>query len=142
MKDIIILPSPSWESHLKSARGLRMKVTLELPDDLASQLPDDLDELQRFIEVAVRKQNRDRQATFSGIADLLETLAALPTPQEILEMRPSASLQSRTQELLLKNRTSGLTPDEEQEWQQYEFVEHLMRLAKARAAQKLKARDE
>ena len=34
---------------------------------------------------------------------------------------------------LEKNREEGLSPAEEQEWQQYEYLEHLVRMAKARA---------
>jgi hypothetical protein len=43
------------------------------------------------------------------------------------------------QELLEKNREEGLTPAEEQEWQQYEYLEHLVRMAKARALLKQKS---
>lgn len=43
-------------------------------------------------------------------------------------------------ELLEKNRMGGLSPAEEDEWQRYQYVEHLVQLAKARAALKLKAR--
>ncbi len=57
----------------------------------------------------------------------------LPSPEEILALRPSDALQSRVQTLLEKNREEGLSPAEEQEWQQYEYLEHLVRMAKARA---------
>jgi hypothetical protein len=69
-------------------------------------------------------------------------LATLPSPAEVLALRPSPSFQQRAGELLAKNRTTGLLPDEEREWQRYEYVEHLVRLSKARAAQKLKNGDE
>jgi uncharacterized protein YnzC (UPF0291/DUF896 family) len=60
------------------------------------------------------------------------------TSKEILSLRPSDALQSRVRELLEKNREEGLTPAEEQEWQQYEYLEHLVRMAKARALLKQK----
>jgi hypothetical protein len=41
-------------------------------------------------------------------------------------------------ELLEKNRTSGLTPEEREEMRHYEFAEHLVRMAKGRALVKLK----
>ena len=41
--------------------------------------------------------------------------------------------------LLEKNRTTGLTADEEEEWRRYQYLEHLVRLAKAKAALKLQA---
>ena len=52
---------------------------------------------------------------------------------------PLPELLTRISELLRKNRQEGLTPEENAEWQRYETVEHLVRLAKARAAAKLKA---
>lgn len=69
----------------------------------------------------------------------MEILAALPTPEEILALRPAAALQARISILLEKNRNEGLTPREEQEWEQYQYLEHLVRLAKAKAAAKLTA---
>ncbi len=58
--------------------------------------------------------------------------------EEVLNLRPSKSLQTRVQTLLEKNRAEGLTPEEEQEWQQYEYLEHLVRMAKAKALLKHK----
>ena len=46
---------------------------------------------------------------------------------------------SRVSALLEKNRTQGLTSDEQSEWERYQYLEHLVRLAKTRAAMKLKA---
>jgi hypothetical protein len=43
------------------------------------------------------------------------------------------------EDLLQKSRGGSLTPEEQREWEQYQYVEHLVRLAKARAALKLKA---
>jgi glutaredoxin-related protein len=40
--------------------------------------------------------------------------------------------------LLEKNRIQGLTPEEEQLWQGYEYVEHIARMAKTKAFLKLK----
>lgn len=42
-------------------------------------------------------------------------------------------------DLLEKQRSQGLTPDEEQQWQQYEYLEHLVRIAKSNALLKLKS---
>lgn len=35
-------------------------------------------------------------------------------------------------ELLEQNRREELTPEEEQEWEHYEYLEHLVRLAKTK----------
>lgn len=74
---------------------------------------------------------------FTGAAEVLEFLATLPTPEEIIALRPSEALQAQISNLLEKNRTQGLTPAEEQIWQQYQYLEHLIRIAKAKAHLKL-----
>lgn len=71
-------------------------------------------------------------------AEVLEFLATLPTPEEIIALRPSEALQAQISNLLEKNRTQGLTPPEEQVWEQYQYLEHLIRMAKAKAYLKLK----
>lgn len=117
-----------------------MQLTLTIPDELASRLRPLENELPRILELGLRHWNDNQQAEFEGIRDILETLARLPAPDEILALRPSATLQTRINNLLEKNRTTGLLPDEEREWEQYEYLEHIVRVAKAKAAQKLKAR--
>ncbi len=69
---------------------------------------------------------------------MLEFLAILPTPEEIVKLRPSKALQTRISNLLEKNRTAGLTTEESQEWEQYQYLEHLVRIAKAKALLKLR----
>src|SRR5687768_407223 len=71
---------------------------------------------------------------FAGLADVLEKLATLPGPEEVLALRPSASLQTRIDDLLERNQAGGLSAEEQREWEQYRYVEHLVRMAKARAA--------
>ena len=44
------------------------------------------------------------------------------------------TLQSRVEELLEKNRGCGLSDDEQREWDSYEYVEHLVRMAKLQSA--------
>ena len=85
----------------------------------------------------MRELNTSFQTGFSGIAEVLEFLAQLPTPEEIISLRPSVALQAEINQLLEKNRSSGLTPEEEQIWQQYEYLENLVRKAKLKALLKL-----
>ena len=116
-----------------------MKVTLTLSDELATQLQSlSEDEIPRVLELGLRRRNGVTCDEFDGLSDLLEALVNLPTPDEIIALKPSATLQQRIDDMLEKNRTVGLTPDEEQWWNQYEYVEHLVRIAKAKAALKLK----
>lgn len=115
-----------------------MRFSLELPDDLVSQLSPLEDKLPQILQLGLRELNAESQAGFTGAAEVLEFLAALPSPEEIIALRPSATLQAEINRLLEKKRTQGLTSDEEQSWRQYQYLEHLVRLAKAQALLKLK----
>src|SRR5438876_11166075 len=92
-------------------------VTLELSDDLARRLQPVADQLPEILELGLRELNAASQSGFQGAAELLEFLAGLPTPEETLALRPSEALQRRVDALLEKNRTQGLTPSEEQDWE-------------------------
>jgi hypothetical protein len=115
-----------------------MQISIEVSDELARRLSPLQDQLPQILELGLRKWNGDVQSGFSGLTDVLEFLANLPTPEEILALKPSQGLQ-QVEHLLEKNRTIGLTSQEERLWQQYEDVEHLVRVAKAKALLKLKA---
>jgi hypothetical protein len=117
-------------------------MTLSIPDDLASRLRPLTPQLPHILELGIREWNAQHHQGFSGLADVLEKLAALPAPAEVMALRPSDALQARITELLEKNRSSGLSSDEQAEWQRYEYVEHLVRLAKARARFRLERKPE
>ncbi len=110
-----------------------MLITLDLPNELATRLKPLTNQLPRILELGLRELNADAQLGFEGTAEVLEILAGLPTPKEILALRPSEALQARLSVLLEKNRTEGLTSEEEQEWERYQYLEHLIRIAKAKA---------
>ncbi|MBI1927821.1 hypothetical protein HYR99_26730 [Candidatus Poribacteria bacterium] len=110
-----------------------MLMTLALPDELAIRLGPLEGQIPQILEFGLRELNAKTQHNFAGTASVLEILAGLPTPEEILALRPSEALQARISALLEKNRTDGLTPEEEQEWEGYQYLEHLVRLAKAKA---------
>ena len=116
-----------------------MQISVEVPDELAHRLSALQEQLPQILEMGLREWNADTQAGFSGLAEVLEFLANLPSPEEILALEPSEALQTQVQNLLEKNETVGLTPEEERVWQQYEYVEHLVRVAKAKALLKLRA---
>ncbi len=64
-------------------------------------------------------------------------LAGLPSPEEVLALHPSAHLAERTSALLEKNRNERLSDAEKNEWDEIMRVEHLVRIAKAKAHMKL-----
>jgi hypothetical protein len=112
-------------------------ITLSLPDDLASQLRARPEQLPRILELGLRELNAGGQAGFDGAADVLELLAALPSPQEIVNLRPSPRLASRVAELIEKSKAGELSRAEEEDWERYEYLEHLVRMAKAAAQLRL-----
>lgn len=116
-----------------------MQITFNLPDELVSRLSPLKDLLPQILELGLRELNASSQTGFAGTAEVLEFLATLPTPQEIIALRPSEALQAQISNLLEKNRTQGLTSAEEQIWEQYQYLEHLIRIAKAKAYLKLKS---
>lgn len=116
-----------------------MKVTLDLPEELAAGLRHFESQSASIVAAGLREVNVPVAGQFQSLAQVLEKLAELPTPQEVLALRPSDELQARIGELLAKNRDTGLDAVEEAEWQRYETVEHLVRTAKARARARLQA---
>lgn len=69
--------------------------------------------------------------------EIVDFLTSCPTPEEVLAFKASANLQARADVLLEKNREGTLTPSEKEELDQFMVIEHLMRLAKARARQRI-----
>ena len=114
-------------------------ITLEISDELAQRLRPVENRLPRILELGLRELTAASQPGFRGAAEVLEFLAGLPTPEEILALRPAETLQARVSALLEKSRAEGLTAEEQQEWVQYAYLEHLVRMATARALLKLMA---
>jgi hypothetical protein len=118
-------------------RGSAVEITLTIPEELALRLQPLTKELPQILELGIRAWSARDEPGFSGLAEVLEALASLPTPEQVLALRPSAALQEQIEEWLEKNQNGGLSADEKQRWERYQYVEHLVRLAKARAALKL-----
>lgn len=117
-----------------------MELTLQVSEELASRLRPVQDRLPQILELGLRELHA-APPQFEGLGDVLEILARLPSPQEILALRPSPALQERISVLLDKLRNGGLSDDEERDWQKYQYIEHLVRIAKAKAALQLKSSD-
>ena len=112
------------------------EITPHIPDDLAQRLAGREHQLREILELGLREVSVD--PGFPGAAPVLELLATLPNPREILDLRPSEELQGRIDTLLETSRDGSLTPAEEAEWDRYEYIEHLIRVAKASAQSKLR----
>lgn len=115
--------------------------TMTIGDDLAKKLQPYESQVAEIIELGLREWCARGEAGYKGVSDVLESLATLPSPEEVMSLRPSQPLQERMAALLEKNRTTGLSADEHREWNQYTFLEHLVRLAKTNATRRIKDRE-
>ena len=116
-----------------------MEITVDILEDMVKRLNSLQSDLPQILALGLRELQSELALGFSGLSEILEFLVSLPSPQEVLDLRLSATLQEELDDLLEKNRTTGLTPLEQRVWRQYEFVEHLVRMAKAQALLKLTA---
>ena len=71
--------------------------------------------------------------TFSVFDEVATFMTSMPKPEAVMNFKPSSASQLRLEELLDKKREEGLSDSEIHELDQFLMVEHLMRLAKARA---------
>ena len=68
--------------------------------------------------------------------DLLDTLTETADADRVLRFRLSEDKQARLDELLQKNRDGTLSDEESGELDEYDHLEHLVRMLKARLLQK------
>lgn len=117
-----------------------MELTLHISDELASRLHPVQDRLPQILELGLRELHA-APPHLEGLSEVLETLARLPAPQEILALRLSPAAQQHISMLVDKQREGTLSVDEERDWQKYQYLEHLVRIAKAKATLDLKSRE-
>ena len=65
--------------------------------------------------------------------EIIDFIAAGTTPSRVVAFQPSQEVKERVADLIHREKTTGLSPEESSELNQYLQLEHLMRLAKARA---------
>jgi hypothetical protein len=65
--------------------------------------------------------------------EIVDFIAAGPTPQAVAEFQPSEETKTHVADLIHREKTTGLSAEEKSELQHFLHLEHLMRLAKARA---------
>ena len=67
--------------------------------------------------------------------EIVDFIAAGTTPDKVMSFRPSNEARQHVEELLHRQRAGTVSPDEAAELAHYLELEHIMRLAKARARQ-------
>ena len=70
--------------------------------------------------------------------EIVDFIAAGTTPHDLVEFHPSKAAKQRVGNLITQEKNEGLTAEETAELSHYMQLEHLMRLAKARAHHHLK----
>jgi hypothetical protein len=77
--------------------------------------------------------------TVPSYLEMIEFIAAGTTPQSVAEYRPSQGAQQRIEELIECEKNGHLSPAEKSELDHFMELEHIMRMAKARARQILRS---
>lgn len=72
-------------------------------------------------------------STVRAYEEIIEFIAAGTSPNSVIAYQPSQSAKDRVADLIAREKINGLTPDEKTELDHYLQIEHIMRLAKARA---------
>jgi hypothetical protein len=67
--------------------------------------------------------------------ELIDFIAAGTTPEQVTAFHPSANAQKRVEELEAKAKKDHLSLDEQSELDYFFQLEHILRVAKARAEQ-------
>ena len=65
--------------------------------------------------------------------EIIDFIAAGTTPKRVIAFQPSEEVKARVADLIHREKTNSLSSEESSELNQYLQLEHLMRLAKARA---------
>jgi hypothetical protein len=69
--------------------------------------------------------------------EFVDFIAGGSTPQAVIDFRPSEQTKARVAVLIQRQKAESLSPDETAELNHYLQIEHLMRLARARARQRV-----
>lgn len=69
--------------------------------------------------------------------DVVSFIVDVKTPEEIIAYKASDDLNERVNQLVSNEKNMTITEDEKKELDQYMWLEHLMRLAKAQAKKAL-----
>jgi hypothetical protein len=69
--------------------------------------------------------------------EIIDFLASGTTPQSLVEFQLSDNVKEHVGDLIFREKNSSLTSDEKSELDQYMMLEHILRMAKARAHKNL-----
>jgi len=122
---IALLPPPKFIPH--QPLNPMATLTLEIPDDLLARLTPIQDQLPYLLQQCLEPS----QLTSQIYRYIFDFLISQPTPEQIANFRPTPAMQNRLTYLLERNNNQTLTPQEQQELNEYEKIEHLIILLKS-----------
>ena len=102
-------------------------LTIEIPDELMDRLAPIVDQLPELLRRCLHPSVLSSQV----YRYVLDFLASQPTPEQVAAFRPTPEMQDRLRYLLACSADETLTPEESQELDEYERIEHLIVLLKA-----------
>jgi hypothetical protein len=65
--------------------------------------------------------------------EIIDFIAAGTTPETVIQFKPSPEAQRRVSDLIEREKGIGLSPEEKAELDHFLELEHILRMAKARA---------
>lgn len=78
-------------------------------------------------------------AAIPSYLEIIDFIAAGTTPKSVIEYRPSEEARRRVETLIAREKEEKLSPDEKSELDHFMELEHIIRMAKARAHQILQS---
>ena len=106
------------------------EITITVPAALADRLVAVRDRLPEILAHGLEELSPLPNEVYRSI---LAFLASNPSPEEIATFHPTSGVQDRVRTLLDRNRAGQLTATEATELEEYERIEHCMRMLKIRA---------
>jgi predicted nucleic acid-binding protein len=114
-----------------------MEITLQVPDELGQELKNHSDQLIEILELGLSQVKTLDAKLYQDENAILQALVKQNDPHQILALKASPDLQTRISELLRLNKERKLTAQEDEEFNRYMLLEHLVIMAKAHAAKEL-----
>ena len=116
---------------------MSVDITIRVPDELGRQLEPYRDRLPELLARGLRDVEGAGASQEDAVSDIIDVLTSQPTPEQVLALRPSEAMQARVSDLLQRSAVGGLSHGEESELDRYLYLEHLVRIAKARALEQV-----
>jgi hypothetical protein len=112
-----------------------VEITIEVPEALAERLSAVRGRLPEVLAHGLDELSPVPNEVYRYV---LEFLASNPSPEAMVNFKPTSIMQERMRELLEKNRSGQLTQEESAELEEYGYINRFVSLLKARALKELK----